>query len=286
MIWLVGAGGLLGQELTKLFTEKNIEYVASYSDIDISKIENLERFHKEHFNRLNYIINCAAYTQVDNAEKFSQLAYNTNSLGAENLAQIAQRVGATLIHISTDYVFDGQKEEDYRETDLTSPLSIYGKSKQQGEQKIIATTTRYFIIRTSWLYGFSGNNFVNTMIRLLQEKDEIKIVHDQWGSPTWTRDLSEFIWHFLHAQATNYGVYHFSSEGKISWYQLVCFLKETLQYNTSLKAITSEDFPTLAKRPKNSYLSKNKIRQNFSFEVPCWKTSLRKYLQSIDQSLL
>lgn len=229
------------------------------------------------------IINCAAFTNVDGCEEQVDLAMRVNGEGPGLLAELAKELGAVLVHISTDFVFDGRKKSPYIEEDQPQSLSVYGKSKLAGEQQILQSDLQeYFIIRTSWLYGAGGNNFVETIIRLAKEKPELKVVADQHGTPTWTKDLAQAIFALLRTQ--EYGIYHYSNEGECSWFEFASEIVALARTNLNVKVdrllpIPSESYPLPAERPKYSVMSKDKIKQVTGLTIPVWQKSLKTYLR-------
>lgn len=229
------------------------------------------------------IINCAAFTNVDGCEEQVDLAMRVNGEGPGLLAELAKELGAVLVHISTDFVFDGRKKSPYIEEDQPQSLSVYGKSKLAGEQLILQSDLQeYFIIRTSWLYGAGGNNFVETIIRLAKEKPELKVVADQHGTPTWTKDLAQAIFALLRTQ--EYGIYHYSNEGECSWFEFASEIVALARTNLNVKVdrllpIPSESYPLPAERPKYSVMSKDKIKQVTGLTIPVWQKSLKTYLR-------
>lgn len=237
------------------------------------------------------VINTAAYTLVDLAEKERERAFAVNRDGARNLARAASSIGAPLIHVSTDFVFDGGKPTPYIEDDLTGPLGVYGASKLSGEEEILKHLPEHFIIRTSWLYGMMGNNFVKTILRLARERETIRVVYDQAGTPTWTRDLAGVIVTMIdaiEAGTLDYGTYHYSNEGVASWYDFAeAVVEESRRMGASLKCreiepILTSEYPTPAKRPAYSVLDKQKIKKTFGIRIPHWRASLIKMLEEAD----
>lgn len=239
------------------------------------------------------IVNCAAYTNVDGCETNEEAATAVNGLGPGHLAEAARKTGATLVHISTDYVFDGRQREPYTEEDATNPLSAYGRSKLKGEQAILESgLEQYFIIRTSWLYGPGGKNFVETIIRLAKEREELRIVADQVGSPTFTVDLARAIFHLLELRtphiprSTPYGIYHFSNEGICSWYEFSQeILAQLAESGVPVKVkrilpIGTDEYPLPAVRPAYSVFSKEKYRRASGAVIPDWRESLRAYFRT------
>jgi len=285
MIWLIGNKGMLGTEVETLLIQKGLPFFASDQEIDITSREALQKFTDN--KSITWIINCAAYTAVDKAEDEPELAFKINADGPQNIAEITKIKGAKLIHISTDYVFDGVKEGAYVETDISNPLGVYGKSKLQGEINIQQTLKEHFILRTAWLYGKHGNNFVHTMLRLFKERDEISVVDDQYGSPTYASDLATAIFEIIHLNADAYGIYHFTNEGKISWHDFICKIyriaqqRKYLTKKVLIHKITTEDYPTKAQRPRNSYLSKDKIIETFNASPRNWEVAFNEFLAEL-----
>ena len=289
MIWLIGNKGMLGNDVEKLLIERGLVYWASGREIDISDYKALEKFGKD--KKIKWVINCAGYTKVDKAEEEIDEAFKLNKDGVRNIAIFSAKKQIRLIHISTDYVFDGRQKGEgdaaaYTEDDKTHPISIYGKSKLAGEEEIKKMLEGYFIIRTAWLYGFYGNNFVSTMLRSFKEKEVIKVVSDQWGSPTYTVDLAGAILKIIEDESVKYGIYHFTNEGVTNWYKFARAIygkaKKLNLISTGkkvvLKAIKTEEYPTAAARPRNSILSKEKIKKEFNLDIRDWKEALTEYL--------
>jgi len=278
---------MLGREVEALLQKKELAYIASDQEIDITNLGELRTFSAD--KPISWIINCAAYTAVDKAEDETDLAFKINADGPRNIAEIAKIKGAKLIHISTDYVFDGTKAGAYVETDPPHPLGVYGQSKYQGEVNIAETLSEYFIIRTAWLYGKQGNNFVYTMLRLFKERDEVRVVGDQWGSPTYAPDLAAAILEIVRLSSDAYGIYNFTNEGKITWYDFACEIYRIycLTKNSKLKtknliSIVTEDYPTKTQRPQNSYLSKDKITKTFNISPRNWEAALNEFMLTMN----
>lgn len=275
VVLVTGSGGQLGQSLQFIAEEySDIQFhFLSASDLDITNKEVIESV----FNTIqpDFCINAAAYTAVDKAETEEDNAYLINVVGAKNLAKICKEYNASLIHISTDFVFDGYKNTPYTEKDLTNPQGIYGKTKREGEEEIIKIVKEYFIIRTSWLYSQFGNNFMKTMLRLAQDRDVLSIVNDQIGTPTHAVDLAKVIVKIIQSKSKNYGIYHFSNEGNASWYDFAKKIFEINNVSIDLKPIPTTEFPTPAKRPKYSVLDKSKIKSEFNITINSWEDSLR-----------
>jgi len=281
-IWLIGNRGMLGAEVEALLKKAQKPYMATDLEVDITDPAALQNFVAE--RPLTWIINCAAYTAVDRAEDEPERAFRINAEGPRNLAQMAKGKKAKLIHISTDYVFDGTKQGAYEETDTPNPAGVYGKSKLEGERQITETLSEHFIIRTAWLYGKNGPNFVATMLRLFKEKKEISVVADQWGSPTYAPDLATVLLALIDQDAAAFGIYHFTNEGRITWHQFASAIYEgarsagLITEEVLIKPVATAQYPTRAKRPANSYLAKEKIVRQFGINLKPWQDSLNRYL--------
>lgn len=263
------------QDLEDSYSGISCKYFDS-SSLNIEDITSIEEVFSK--NEFHYCINCAAYTNVDKAELEPQRAIAVNTYGALNLAKVCRDYNVTLIHISTDFVFDGSKNEPYTEDDITNPLNAYGKSKRDGELEIIKNCPSHFIIRTSWLYSVYGNNFVKTILKLSQEREEINVVRDQIGNPTNANDLAEFIINIIERKSIDFGIYNYSNSGEISWYDFAQETAKIKELNLKINPIDSIDFPTKARRPKYSVLSFSKIQKQFNFESKDWKQRLKRLL--------
>lgn len=285
MIWIVGYRGMLGTELVKALEASKIDYIGSDRDCDITDLSQLRNFAAG--KNVSAIVNCAAYTAVDKAEDEADLAWKINEKGPANLAVLAKDLAIPLVHISTDYVFDGLGKAPYTEEDPTGPVSVYGQSKLGGEKAIQQNCTQYYILRTAWLYGEFGPNFVFTMAKLLRLKPELRVVDDQWGAPTWAADLARCILVFLTRKNIPYGVYHASGEGKITWCTFTRTIQEilldtgVLTQTIPVQGIPSSDYPTKAKRPFWSVLAKDKLGNNTGFHFPDWRESLEKFIKTL-----
>lgn len=274
-ILITGANGMLAKAVRNELKDEEL-ILTDVAELDITNIDAVRNFVKE--NKPQYIINCAAYTAVDKAEEQLELARKVNALGPKNLAIVANEEDATLIHISTDYVFGGAKsvEEDYTEMEEKNPESVYGVTKLEGENAIIDSTFKYYIFRTAWLYG-DGNNFVRTMLKLGKEKAEINVVSDQHGSPTYAVDLASIIHQAIEKQIP-YGIYHTTNMGYTTWYEFTKKIFEKVNYSCKVNPVTSEEFNSATKRPKNSKLSKEKLIKA-GIEVPTYEDALDRYLK-------
>jgi len=280
-IIVTGANGQLGKELRDIATQ-----FPSFEFLFLSR-EDLPIHHYDLVRNTfvgfkpDYCINCAAYTAVDKAETEKDLAFIVNAESVGVLAAVSREQHCKFIHISTDYVFAGDSPTPYKETDPTGPVSVYGKSKLAGEQEAMKENSEAVIIRTSWVYSYHGNNFVKTMMRLMKERNEISVVCDQVGSPTWAADLAAFVMHITECSTWKPGIYHFSNEGEISWYDFANEIKQLIQSNTIVHPIPTSAYPTPAKRPAFSLLDKTKIKAVFAYNPPDWRESLQKCIRRL-----
>ena len=280
-ILVTGAAGQLGSCLKNKSKEENtLDFVFLDSKaLDITNSSQTEAVFSNH--NFDYCINCAAYTAVDNAEVDHENAHKINVIGPKNLAEASNKFGVILIHISTDFVFNGSANTPYKETDLTVPLGVYGQTKLEGEYEIQSILDNYYIIRTSWLYSEFKNNFVKTMLKLGQEKDEINVVNDQKGTPTNANDLADVIINIIIRNKEAYGLYHFSNLGETTWYGFAKAIFEISKTVIKLNPVTSEAYVTKAPRPKYSVLDKNKISSVFNLNIPNWEDSLNNHIKAI-----
>ena len=281
-ILITGANGQLGNEMRVLSAE-NPEYTYFFTDVaelDICNEQAVLDFVKA--NNIHVIVNCAAYTAVDNAEDNVELCTKLNADAVGYLAKAAEANGAEFIQISTDYVFDGTAHIPYQETEPTCPNSVYGKTKLAGEQNALSLCSRSMVIRTAWLYSTFGNNFVKTMIRLGKERDSLGVIFDQVGTPTYARDLARAIFAAIR-QGVVPGVYHFSNEGVCSWYDFTKAIHRLAGINTcSVKPLHTSEYPTKAKRPHYSVLDKTKIKETYHIEIPYWMDSLQSCIAELE----
>jgi len=293
MIWIIGNKGMLGTEISLLLEKNKISFTGTDIEVDITSLKALCAFVKN--KPINWIINCAAYTAVDKAEEDAEKCRLLNTLGAENIASCAKSKNAPLIHISTDYVFDGKgitidgEISPYSENDETKPIGIYGLTKRDGELAVLRNNPSSFIIRTAWLYGKYGKNFADTMLQLMNERDEIKVVNDQRGSPTWTFDLASTILTIVQVMDKEkkipFGIFNYTNEGIITWfdfaneiYKLGCEYGR-ITGKCTIRPCTSAEFPAKVKRPEYSALDKSKIKEAFGITIPTWNKSLRDYIK-------
>ncbi len=286
-IVITGGNGQLGSSLLKLGPFfKDFELLPiDIQDLDISNKEKVNEFIPG--LKPDFLINCAAYTAVDTAEKNEDSAFKVNQTGPEYLSIVCKELGIPLIHISTDYVFPGDSDKPYQENDPTGPVTVYGRSKLAGEKAILRSGVQGMIIRTSWLYSEYGHNFVKSMIRMGREKKEISVVSDQLGSPTYAGDLARSILLIItkisegHNLSKQCEVYHFGNGGICSWYDLAQAVMELSEIICTIIPISTEEFPVPAKRPAYSVLDTSKIRNEFNLEISHWRTSLIKCLEQL-----
>ncbi len=279
-IWIPGGSGMLAAYFHRLLTQKQIPFISTNSkDLDITQEEVVSDFVKK--QGITHIINCAAYTQVDKAESESDQAYRVNASGPENLGKAARKHGVKgVIHFSTDYVFDGTSCLPYREDRACDPIGVYGKSKREGEQRLLAAYPLACIIRTSWLYGMPGKNFVETMLRLMAEREVLRVVNDQVGCPTYCQDLAEAALRLLDKP----GIYHFANSNETTWYEFTREIYRQAQEMgypfkvQKIEPIKTQDYPTPAKRPAYSALCTNKISKVLGHAPRAWQEALKDYL--------
>ncbi len=268
IVLVTGANGMLGQDLCPILEDEGFDVIETdINSLDITNKKQAEEVIKE--NKPDYIIHCAAYTNVDGAEDDKEKAFEINKLGTKNLAEICKKYDITLVYISTDYVFDGTKKEKYTPDDIPNPINIYGKSKLAGEKVVETLCDKYYIARTSWLYGHHGKNFVETMISL-KDKEELMVVDDQTGCPTWTVELANGIVSLIEDEAP-FGIYHICGSGQTTWYGFAKKIFEICNFKVNLKPCTTNEFPRKAKRPEYSVMENNKICQN-------WESALKEYI--------
>lgn len=282
-ILVTGANGQLGSELRKIgFSALDEVFFTDVAELDITDYAAVEQYIRK--NDIDTIINCAAYTAVDRAEEEPEVAARINTEAAANLAKAAAREDCLLIHVSTDYVFDGTGATPYTEKDKPCPVSVYGRTKLAGEKAIADSGCFYIIIRTAWLYSTFGKNFVKTILRLASEKPEINVVNDQLGSPTYAADLAAAIVAIMNddERAEHEGIYHYTNEGICSWYDFATEIVRLSGKACKVCAVTTDEFPTKTRRPAYSVLDKTKIRKTFGVEVPEWKDALQRCMKEME----
>lgn len=279
VVLVTGANGQLGQSLQFIAPNyPEVEFVfCSSAELDITNSNDCEVI----FSRVkpSYCINAAAYTAVDKSESESEKARLINVDGAKNVAEVCKKHKTILLHISTDFVFDGTKTTPYTEEDIPNPMGVYGQTKLDGEKAIQSVFENYFIIRTSWVYSQFGNNFMKTMLRLASERDMLSVVNDQIGTPTNAVDLAEVLVSIITSNiqhpASNFGIYNFSNEGQCSWFDFAQKIFEFNNITINLQPIPTTEFPTPAKRPAYSVLDKTKLKNTFTIEILTWEDSLK-----------
>ncbi|MDR1781184.1 MAG: dTDP-4-dehydrorhamnose reductase [Tannerella sp.] len=273
-ILITGANGQLGNAIRRIAVERSdMEfYFTDIEDIDLCDKAQISGFVAS--RNIGYILNCAAYTAVDRAEDEPELCMRVNRDAVQNVGEVANAHNIKVIHISTDYVFDGSGKRPYREDDKPNPQSVYGKSKLEGEKALLATCPASVVIRTAWLYSEYGNNFLKTMLRLGSERPSINVVNDQIGAPTYAGDLAEAMLRIVESPVFIAGIFHYSNEGVCSWYDFAVRIMQMANLQCVVDPITTAEYPTRAKRPSYSVLSKEKIKQTYGVDVPAWETSL------------
>lgn len=275
-VLVTGANGQLGYDVVKELQYRNIEcYGAARADFDLCDFAAAEKFITAY--NPDVIIHCAAYTAVDKAEDEVELCRAVNAGGTENIAKICKTIDAKMLYISTDYIFDGTKDGCYEVNDIPHPINVYGQTKLEGEQAVRKILNKYFIVRISWVFGRHGNNFVKTMLRLGKERQEISVVADQIGSPTYTEDLAKLLVDMI--QTDKYGIYHATNEGECSWAEFAEEIFKVAGMDVMVKHIAAEEYPTKAKRPKNSRMSKKQLLNNGFLLLNYWKNVIYKYIK-------
>jgi len=275
---------MLGRELCETLSRHEIAWTGSGREIDITDASAVREYAAAH--KPAWIINCAAYTNVDKAESDQEQAMQTNGIGPGVLAVLAAGLEIPLVHFSTDYVFDGSSPVAYKETDQTRPLSVYGKTKLAGELRIVESAKKFYIFRISWLYGLYGKNFVATILRLLKEKQELTIIDDQRGSPTWTKNLAENIVHLITHPGQEFGIYHCADEGVISWHEFAVAIADLalerglIERAIPIRPIPTEAYPLPAVRPKNSAFDKTNVKR-LGFILSPWRDNLARHLDQL-----
>lgn len=288
-VLVTGGDGQLGCALRALIEKMNLPFRFYFTDageLDITDRSQIESFVVG--QQIRYILNCAAYTAVDKAEEEREMAFAINTAGVENIALVAKQYGVKVIHLSTDFVFDGASTVPYDEVSEPHPLSVYGETKLKGEQLLQAAGGEWLILRTSWLYSEYGSNFVKTMLRLMRERELLTVIDDQRGSPTYATDLAEMMIHILQQSEVNgwtNGLFHFSNRGQTSWYGFADAIRRVAGIeNCKLVPVTTAEYPTAARRPAYSVMDLTKISNRFRVEIPTWEEALQRCLQKILQT--
>jgi dTDP-4-dehydrorhamnose reductase len=280
-ILITGANGQLGNALQNRCgnDEKYFYYFTDIQELDICNKLQLTKFIKD--NNIRLVVNCAAYTAVDKAEDDWELCFKINRDAVRNIGEVAASRQVGVIHISTDYVFDGKGTRPYREDDETSPVSVYGHSKLAGENALLSTCPESIIIRTAWLYSETGNNFVKTMLRLGKERNSIGVVNDRKGTPTYAGDLASAIKTIWESERYMPGIYHYTNEGICTWYDFTKKIFEFSGLKCDIKPLRTEEYPTRAPRPTYSVLDKAKIRETYNIDIPFWEKSLESMISGL-----
>ena len=276
---IFGASGQLGNCIKSITgADSETFYFPGEAEANILDVEALDKIFEA--QKPDYVINCAAYTAVDKAEDDSELSEKVNVTGVKNLADQCAKYGTVLIHVSTDFVFKGDVARPLTESDPTHPISVYGQTKLDGE-KAAAQIEKHVIVRTGWLYSEHGNNFVKTMLKLGADRDELRIIADQVGTPTYAIDLAGFILHIIEQQSTAYGIYHYSNEGVTSWFDFARAVFDVSETRVKAIPIRTDQYPTRATRPSYSVMDKSKAKETFGIEIPYWRDSLIKCIQKL-----
>ncbi|MVN89911.1 dTDP-4-dehydrorhamnose reductase [Mucilaginibacter aquatilis] len=278
-----GGSGQLGQCLKKVTNERGIEFLKfpAEEEANVLNVEALEKLFETY--KPEYVINCAAYTAVDKAESDVETSRKVNKDGAANLAQLCKQFSAVLVHVSTDFVFEGNTPFLLTESDVAAPINVYGLTKLEGEQHIIQSLDKHYILRTSWLYSEYGNNFVKTMLKLGAERDELNIIADQIGTPTYAIDLAACILDIIEADNQQYGIYHYSNEGVTSWYDFAVGIFDLAGISVKVNPIRTSQYPTPATRPVFSVMDKSKVKLTFGINIPYWRHSLQECINRLQQ---
>ena len=281
---VTGVNGQLGFDIMKELKKRGYRDITGYDKDDMDLTKEAEVKEKISELKPDIVFHCAAYTAVDNAEDNMELAHQVNVLGTRYLSEATKKIDAKLIYISTDYVFDGEKKygEIYEVSDKVNPTSVYGRTKYEGELEALKNP-KHFIVRTSWVFGINGNNFIKTMLRLSETRNEINVVSDQFGSPTYTVDLARLLVDM--AITDKYGIYHANNEGYISWDEFAREIFKQFGKKTTVNSITTDEYPTKAKRPKNSCLSKKSLDLNGFERLPDWKDAINRYKKEMEENI-
>lgn len=285
-VLITGSKGQLGSEIKEISSKyEKIEFIfKDLPELDICDAESLNLFITN--ENINAVINCAAYTFVDKSEENIEIANRVNTIGVSNLVKAIDKVNGKFIHISTDYVFNGNNSQPYKELDKVSPIGVYGETKRAGELFVINSNIDSIVIRTSWLYSSFGDNFVKTMLRLGCEKDSLNVICDQIGTPTYAKDLAKTCLDIISIEnsiSKKSKIYHYSNEGVASWYDFAVTIMELAGLNCKVNSVLTKDYSTIAKRPHYSVLNKTKIKEDFKIEIPYWKDSLKECISVLKQ---
>jgi len=281
-VLVTGVKGQLGYDVVKECNSRGIETVGvDIEEMDITDAESVRKVIGE--AGVEAVVHCAAWTAVDAAEEKIEQCRKVNADGTRNIAEVCKALDLKMIYISTDYVFDGEGERPWDPEDPRNPLNVYGQTKYEGEMAVQENLEKYFIVRISWVFGLNGKNFIKTMLRLGRERGAVSVVNDQFGSPTYTKDLAVLLTDMLEAGDGKYGIYHATNEGICTWYEFTKEIFAQAGINADVTPVTSEAFPTPAKRPHNSRMSKEKLTQNGFNKMPEWQDALHRYLIEIGE---
>ena len=278
-VLVTGVKGQLGYDVVKECEKRNIEAIGvDVEEMDITDASKVEEVIKS--SNVDAVIHCAAWTAVDKAEDEVELCTKVNVEGTRNIAKVCKELSIKMMYISTDYVFDGQGEQLWNEYDQRNPLNVYGKTKCEGEMVVEELVEKRFIVRIAWVFGVNGNNFIKTMLRLGKERGAVSVVSDQIGSPTYTYDLARLLVDMI--ETDKYGIYHATNEGLCSWYEFACEIFKQANLEVEVTPVNSSQFPTKAKRPFNSRMSKTELDKNGFKRLPTWQDALSRYLKEIN----
>lgn len=279
-VLVTGVKGQLGFDVVKECEKRNIEAIGvDVEEMDITDASKVEEVIKS--SNVDAVVHCAAWTAVDKAEDEVELCTKVNVEGTKNIAKVCKELSIKMMYISTDYVFDGQGEQLWNEYDQRNPLNVYGKTKCEGEMTVEELVEKRFIVRIAWVFGVNGNNFIKTMLRLGKERGAVSVVSDQIGSPTYTYDLARLLVDMI--ETDKYGIYHATNEGLCSWYEFACEIFKQANLEVEVTPVNSSQFPTKAKRPFNSRMSKTELDKNGFKRLPTWQDALSRYLKEIMQ---
>lgn len=279
-VLVTGVKGQLGYDVVNELEKRGLEAVGvDIEEMDITNAESVAEVITG--AKVDAVIHCAAYTAVDAAEDNVEVCRKVNAEGTQNIADVCKQLDIKMIYISTDYVFDGEGERAWEPEDERKPVSVYGQTKYEGELAVQNTLDKYFIVRIAWVFGINGKNFVKTMLRLAETYDTIRVVNDQFGSPTYTFDLARLLVDMV--QSDKYGIYHATNEGICTWYEFACAIFKTAGVDINVVPVTSEEYAAKAKRPSNSRMSKEKLVENGFDKLPTWQDALERYIQALQQ---
>lgn len=277
-VLVTGVKGQLGYDVVNELEKRGMQAVGvDIDEMDITDAASVQQVITQ--EAPDAVIHCAAYTAVDAAEDNEQLCRKVNAEGTQNIANVCRTLDIKMIYISTDYVFDGTGERPWEPEDERNPVSVYGRTKYEGELAVQNTLEKYFIVRIAWVFGINGKNFVKTMLRLAETRDTLTVVNDQFGSPTYTYDLAQLLVDMV--QTEKYGIYHATNEGICTWYEFACAIFQTAGIDMKVLPVTSEEYAARAKRPSNSRMSKEKLTENGFEKLPTWQNALERYIKSL-----